>query len=203
MLFARAHGGAQNRIFAMGNRFHFDYGQGGLGIAGIAGEFRHGLAGVAVLIFAHAHIGQQFAFNHHFGMGDGAFVDGEAFGHFHSVAAQRAGNAQFVEAQRRGGRLEAGGDFNGGIHADADGNRQRFAGGFGFLAEGVDVAAGGKPHGKLVFALHAQAVDGDVRFAGFWVGGIAQTHREIRAGVFHGVGGCGQQGAQVEIGIAG
>ena len=45
-------------------------------------------------------------------------------------------------------------------------------------------------------------MNGDIGLMGFWIGGVAQAHRNIGAGVFFGIRRRRQQLAQIEIGIA-
>jgi hypothetical protein len=85
-------------------------------------------------------------------------------GQLHTLAADGAGRAEFIIAERRRGRLEARGDFNGGIHPDGNGNRQRLAGSLGFFGKTPVPPAGHEIHGNLVTALQTKAVDGDIGF---------------------------------------
>lgn len=45
-------------------------------------------------------------------------------------------------------------------------------------------------------------MNGDIGLMGFWIGGVAQAHRNIGAGVFFSIRRRRQQLAQIEIGIA-
>ncbi len=112
--------------------------------------------------------------------------------------AQPAGHRQFVEAQGDGGRLEACGQVDGGVEANADGNRKGLAQAFGLGAELVDVAAGNEVDAEGIGALHAQPVNGDVGGAGFGVARSDQSHGDVRPGIALSVGGGGNQAAQVE-----
>ena len=92
MLFSRPNGGTPDWVGAMGYGLDFNDRQRVFGRAGIAGEFRHCLAGIGILIFAQPYIGQEFAFNHDLGVSNGFFIDGFALNHFNGVAAQGARN---------------------------------------------------------------------------------------------------------------
>ena len=65
------------------------------------------------------------------------------------------------------------------------------------------MTSGREPHRKFVTTLHAQAMDGDIRFMSVGIGGVAQPHSDIRTCVFFGVGWRGQQFAQVKTRIVG
>ncbi len=108
-----------------------------------------------------------------------------------------------VVAEGGGGGLEAGADGDRRVQAHVDGDGQGLAGGLGLGAEGVDVTAGGEEDGELVPALDADAVDGDVAVAGLGVGAVEEAEAEVRAGVDGRVGGGGQEGADVEVGVGG
>lgn len=48
---------------------------------------------MGVLIFAYAHVRQQFAFDNDFGVGNGFFINSLTLHHLHRAATQRAGDA--------------------------------------------------------------------------------------------------------------
>ena len=135
-------------------------------------------------------------------MGNRFFIDGQALHHLDGLAAQRARNAQLIKAERGGWWFKAGGNFNRRVNADADRDRQRLPHLFRLHAESIDMTAWRQPHRKFIAALDAQTVNGDIRFVSFRVGGIAQTHGDVRARILFGIGWRRQQFTQVEIGIS-
>ena len=137
VFFGRTDAGLHDRVTAVGNSFDFDQRDCWFHSAGIARKFRHCFTGIAVLVFADADIRQQFAFDNIFCTGDSLFVDSFALYHLHAFAPYTAGYAQFIEAEWSCRWFEAGGDFDGRINADTDGDRHRFAGFFVFLTEYV------------------------------------------------------------------
>ena len=76
----------------MSDGFHFDDRDRFFSFAGIARKLRHRAAGVGVLIFSYARVGQQFAFNHDLSVGDRFLINGFTLRHLHRFAAQRAGD---------------------------------------------------------------------------------------------------------------
>ena len=95
------------------------------GYAVVAGKFRHRLAGVRILILADADIGQDFSFDHHLRIGDGEALHRDAVDQFHGSLADAAGDRQFIEANRRGGRLKTSCNVNNWIDTNAYRDRKR------------------------------------------------------------------------------
>lgn len=58
------------------------------GGAGIAGEFRHGISGMAVLVFLDPDPGLDLSFDDILGEGDGPLVHGQAGAQLHRPAPQ-------------------------------------------------------------------------------------------------------------------
>lgn len=96
MLFGRTDARLHDGVLAGGNRLHFDDGKRRVGRSRVTGEFRHGFARMGVLVFFHAFSGDQFAFDHIFGMTDAVLVDRETIHKPHAFAAQRTRDGKLV-----------------------------------------------------------------------------------------------------------
>ena len=77
---------------------------------------------MAVLVFLDPHIGNHFPFDYIFRIGNGFLLYGQTAAQLHRAVPQCAGHCQFIIPKGRGGRLKAGTDLDGRIHANADGN---------------------------------------------------------------------------------
>jgi len=190
--------GLEDGVAAVGDGGHPKNGELGLGDAHVAREFGHGAAGAAGGVFADALAWKDFALQDDFGAGNGLGRDGDTVHQLHGTAPQSSGDGQFIQAERRSRRLEARGHVDGRIQADADRDWQRAAGGFGFGAELVDVAAGDEVDAEAVRCLEAEAVNRDVRFAGLGILGPQEAEGDVGSGVAAGVGDGGQQSAEIE-----
>ena len=173
--------------------------QGGLGIAGVAGELGHGLAGVGVDVLLDGVCHREVALKHVLRVGDAVLLDGEARGQLDGLAAHGAGNLELVVAERRRGGLEAGAHVDRGVQADGDGDGHVLAELLVLVEEGAEVTGAGRdPHAEGRLVLDAEAVDGDVGRAVLGIGTHGEAHGDVGAGVLGGVGGRGDELAQVE-----
>jgi len=159
---------------------------------------------MGILIFRNTLSGQQLAFNNIFSIGNAALFNGEALCHANWLSAQSACNVELVVAQRRGGRLKAGCQFNGRIYADTDRNWKRLAQRFSLFVERADMAST-RNHidGNLIGTLQAQAMNGDVRDVRFGVGCVAHTQSDIRTRIFRRIGRCRNKLAYIEAFFSG
>lgn len=124
MLHPRADTGLQNRISAMGHRPDTDQPAFFAGRSCVAREFRHGITGIAALIFTDSSSGKDFPFDDIFRIGNGIFLYGQAGTQPDRLSAQRPCYGQFIKSQRGGRRFKTGSEGDSRIHADADGYRQ-------------------------------------------------------------------------------
>ena len=202
MLLAGANTGLHDGILPVGHRLHLDEPALVAGRAGVAGKFRHGVAGVAVLILLDPDAGDYLSLDNILGVRNAVLLYGKAGGQFHRLPPEGTGNRQLVEAQRCRGGLEAGGNLNGWIHADADGNGKTLSQLLRPLGHGADMpGTGSKKDGQLVPALEAQPVDGHVGNAGVWMAGVTHTQRDVGPRVIRGVGRGRNQPAQIKVRI--
>ena len=126
MFLAGANTGLHDGAFPVGNGFHLEQpalmGSGSI----IAGKLRHGKARMAVLVLHHmVAAGENLSLNNILGVGNSVFVDRHALDKLHWTLAERSGDGQFIETQRRSRRLKAGSHFNGRVHTDGNGDGQR------------------------------------------------------------------------------
>ena len=169
-----------------------------LGAAGVAGELGHGVA-VAVDILVDGLVVHEIALEHVLGIGNALLRNGDAVGKLDGVAAQGAGDLQLVEAERRGGSLEAAAHVHGGVQADGDGDGHVLAALAVLVKERAKVtAAGGDPHGELVLVDAGEAVDGHVGLGAVGARAIGEAHGDVGAAVDGRVGGSGDDLAQVK-----
>ena len=136
-----------------------------VGVTVISERLRHGVATVGVLILRHTDAGKKHALNYNLSISDGVLVDAYATRKLNRLAAQAAGNGQFIASLRRCGRRETGGDINGRIDADADTHRKWFVHLLSLLEEGSDMASFTKHGAKLIGALDTGTVHGDIVFS--------------------------------------
>ena len=169
-----------------------------LGAAGVAGELGHGVA-VAVDVLVDGLVVHEVALEHVLGIGDALLRNGDAVGKLDGVAAQGAGDLKLVEAERRGGSLEAAAHVHGGVQADRDGDGHVLAALAVLVKERAQVtAAGGNPHGELVLVDAGEAVDGHVGLGAVGARTIGEAHGDVGAAVDGRVGGGGNDLAQVK-----
>lgn len=154
-----------------------------LGAAGVAGELGHGVA-VAVDILVDGLVVHEVALEHVLGIGDALLRNGDAVGKLDGVAAQGAGDLQLVEAERRGGSLEAAAHVHGGIQADGNGDGHVLAALAVLVKERAQVtAARGDPHGKLVLVDAGEAMDGHVGLGAVGARAVGEAHGDVGAAV--------------------
>ena len=203
MFFAGADGRLHDRMQPVGyGGYAHDRGL-RIGGAAVAGKFGHGLAVAGLGVFGDAHMGQDFAFDDVLRPCQSLGIHSQTGALFHGPPAQRSGDGQFVEADGRHGRLEARAEIDGGIKPDADGHGQRLARGLGLGAEHVDVAARREPDGQGIRPLQTHAVDGHVLVVVFRIFPVQEAHRDIRPGVLGGIGGRGDEAAQIKPRLVG
>ena len=115
------------------------------------------------------------------------------------MAAQGAGDLQLVEAERRGGSLEAAAHVHGGVQADGDGDGHVLAAPAVLVKERAQVtAAGSNPHGELVLVDAGEAVDGHVGLGAVGARAVGEAHGDVGAAIDGRVGGSGNDLAQVK-----
>ena len=130
----------------------------------VARELGHGEAGVGVLVFNHL-VGtrQDLSLDDVFRVGDGVLLHRLARHEPNRLFADGSGNSELVVAKRRGGRLEAGADLDGGVNADGDRDGKRLPQLGGALGHGADVTAARlQKDREFVLRLDAHAVNGHV-----------------------------------------
>ena len=141
----------------------------------------------------------EVALEHVLGIGNALLRNGDAVGKLDGVAAQGTGDLQLVEAERRGGSLEAAAHVHGGVQADGDGDGHVLAALAVLVKERAQVtAARGDPHGELVLVDAGEAVDGHVGLGAIGARAVGEAHGDVGATVDGRVGGSGNDLAQVE-----
>ena len=169
-----------------------------LGAAGVTGELGHGVA-VAVDVLIDSLVVHEVALEHVLGIGNALLRNGDAVGKLDGVAAQGTGDLQLVEAERRGGSLEAAAHVHGGVQTDGDGDGHVLAALAVLVKERAQVtAARGDPHGELVLVDAGEAVDGHVGLGAIGARAVGEAHGDVGATVDGRVGGSGNDLAQVE-----
>ena len=154
---------------------------------------------MAVDILVDGLVVHEVALEHILGIGNALLRNGDAVGKLDGVAAQGAGDLQLVEAERRGGSLEAAAHVHSGVQADGDGNGHVLAALAVLVKEGAKVtAARGDPHGELVLVDAGEAVDGHVGLGAVGARAIGETHGDVGAAVDGRVGRSGNDLAQVK-----
>ena len=141
------------------------------------------------MVLAYTLAWQQLAFNNVFSVSDTVFVNGQAGSQLHSLTTDGTGNGQLVEAQGSGRRLKASCDFDCRVHTDANGNGKGFSKSFSLFTHSAQVTCtGSEEHGDFILALQAQAVNGYIGFAGFYIVRIAHAQGDVRAGILRSIG---------------
>ena len=197
VLVRRADAALHNGVDARGDGGDLDH-RADLGATGVAGELGHGVA-VAVDILVDGLVVHEVALEHVLGIGNALLRNGDAVGKLDGAAAQGAGDLQLVEAERRGGSLEAAAHVHGGVQADGDGDGHILAALAVLVKERTQVtAARGDPHGELVLVDAGEAVDGYVGLGAIGARAIGEAHGDVGAAVNGRVGGSGNDLAQVK-----
>ena len=205
VLLAGTDAGLHDRIFAVSHSFYLQQPALMACLAVVAGELRHRITGVAVLILHHMIAARyDLTLNDIFRIGNGVFADCQAGAQLHRTLAQRTGNAQFIEAQGGRGGFKASGHLDGGVYADRNADGQRLAQFGSTLCHGTDMAAARlQENGQLVLGLDAHPVDGHIRAARVRMGGITHPQRDVRTGIHRRIGGRGHQLEQVKFRVGG
>ena len=197
VLVRRADAALHDGIDARGDGGDLDH-RAYLGAAGVAGELGHGVA-VTVDVLVDGLVVHEVALEHVLGIGDALLRNGNAVGKLDGVAAQGAGNLQLVEAERRGGSLEAAAHVHGRVQTDGDGDGHVLAALAVLVKERAQVtAARGNPHGELVLVDAGEAVDGHVGLGAVGARAVGEAHGDVGAAVDGRVGGSGNNLAQVK-----
>ena len=154
---------------------------------------------MAVDILVDGLVVHEVTLEHVLGIGDALLRNGDAVGELDGMAAQGAGNLQLVEAERRGGSLEAAAHVDSGVQADGDGDGHVLAALAVLVKECAQVtAARGNPHGELVLVDAGEAVDGHVGLGAVGARAVGEAHGDVGAAVDGRVGGSGNDLAQVK-----
>ena len=197
VLVRRADAALHNGVDARGDGGDLDH-RADLGAAGVTGELGHGVA-VAVDVLVDGLVVHEVALEHVLGIGNALLRNGDAVGELDGVAAQGAGDLRLVEAERRGGSLEAAAHVHGGVQTDRDGDGHILAALAILVKERAQVtAARGDPHGELVLVDAGEAVDGYVGLGAIGARAIGEAHGDVGAAVNGRVGGSGNDLAQVK-----
>ena len=197
VLVRRADAALHDGIDARGDGGDLDH-RADLGAAGVAGELGHGVA-VAVDVLVDGLVVHEVALEHVLGIGNALLRNGDAVGKLDGVATQGAGNLQLVEAERRGGSLEAAAHVHGGVQADGYGDGHVLAALAVLVKERAKVtAARGDPHGELVLVDAGKAVDGHVGLGAVGARAVGEAHGDVGAAVDGRVGRSGDDLAQVK-----
>ena len=197
VLVRRADAALHDGIDARGDGGDLDH-RADLGATGVAGELGHGVA-VAVDVLVDGLVVHEVALEHVLGIGDALLRNGNAVGKLDGVAAQGAGNLQLVEAERRGGSLEAAAHVHGRVQTDGDGDGHVLAALAVLVKERTQVtAARSDPHGELVLVDAGEAVDGHVGLGAVGARAVGEAHGDVGAAVDGRVGGSGNNLAQVK-----
>ena len=157
-----------------------------------------------MLVLLYADAGDYLALDDELGVGYGPLRHGDAAAEPHRLAPYGPGDGQLVIAQGRRGRLEAGADLYGGVHAYGHGDGQGPPQLLRALGHGPDVAAAGlQEDGQLVPPLDAQPVDGDVGAARVRVRGVAHAESDVGSRVHGRIRRRGQEPKEVKIRLRG
>ena len=197
VLVRRTDAALHNGVDARGNGGDLDH-RADLGATGVTGELGHGVA-VAVDVLVDGLVVHEVALEHVLGIGNALLRNGDAVGKLDGVAAQGTGDLQLVEAERRGGSLEAAAHVHGGVQTDGDGDGHILAALAVLVKERTQVtAARGDPHGELVLVDAGEAVDGHVGLGAVGARAVGEAHGDVGAAVDGRVGGSGDDLAQVK-----
>ena len=154
---------------------------------------------MAVLVLLDPRARNHFPFNHILRIGNVPLRNRKASAQLHRLSPERACNGQFIVPKGGCGRLKAGTDFNGRVHANADGYGQGLSQFFRPFRHGAYMPRPrGKENGQFILSLYAEAVDGHITGPCVGMAGITHSQGDIWPRVIRRIGGRGHQPGQIE-----